>query len=337
MGVSALQIQSKYIDDNQNVIDLKNARNANEVITILSRINAIFSVLVSKFNQKNLPYLKVSAAVEALTFCVDSLVELRCARSVAQEFSDSKRDRCFNMINAQQTNIREFQKNILDLIDSVCATRMDEHLTYLSQTVYKILSKISSNVTQLHVRLPEQQMICFRSDSGITDKNGYVSGPLTIKLTYVKGNYRISLPDSPFVSSAETNVETAKDIQAYIVGNLSDFEYIGKPVPKDDKLLASKMVQDVEVTEDKLNVILKPSVRPDDINRFLAQVLPYLKRAVNLPNTDIIHRVSQYGSNRMISFILAKRKIYDARSLDRVTKLLNVSRTERAKLNSIME
>ncbi len=148
MGVPALQIQSKYIDDNPNVIDLKNARNANEVITVLSKINTTFSVLVSKFNQKKLPYLKVSDAVAALQFCVDSMLEIRCARSVAQGFSDSKRDRCFIMIQAQLTNIRDFQKTLLDLIDSVCATRMDKHLTYLSETVFRILSKISST-TQL--------------------------------------------------------------------------------------------------------------------------------------------------------------------------------------------
>jgi len=336
LGVRALQIQSKYIDDNPNVIDLKNARNANEVITVLSKINTTFSVLVTKFNQKKLPYLKVSDAVEALQFCVDSLVELRCARSVAQEFSDSKRDRCFNMINAQQTNIRAFQKTILDLIDDVCSSRMDKHLAYLSETVYRILSRISPT-TQLHVRLPEYQMICFRTDHGVTDKNGFVSGPITVKLSLLGGQYSISIPDSPFVSSEESNIDTAKDVQTYIMGNLSDFEYVGKPVPKDDSLLASKLVQNVEVTDDKLNVILKPSVRPDDINKFLAQVLPYLKRAVNLPNTDIIHRVSQFGENRMISFIVGKRKIYDARSLSKLTKILNVSKDEKVKLNTIME
>ena len=336
MGVHALQIQSKYIDDNPNVIDLKNARNANEVITVLSKVNTTFSVLVSKFNQKKLPYLKVSDGVEALQFCVDSLVELRCARSVAQDFSDSKRDRCFNMIAAQQSNIRNFQKTLMDLIDGVCASRMDKHLSYLSETVYRILSRISAT-TQLHIRLPEYQMICFRTDGGITDANGFVSGPVTVKLTLVSGQYKISIPDSPFVASEESQVDSAKDVQTYIVGNLSDFDYVGKPVPKDDALLASKMVQNVEITEDKLNVILKPSVRPDDINRFLAQVLPYLKRAVNLPNTDIIHRVSQYGSNRMISFIVGKRKIYDARSLSKLTKLLNVSKDEKEKLTTIRE
>lgn len=336
MGILALQIQSKYIDDNPNVIALKDARNANEVTTVLSRINTTYGVLVSKFNQKSLPYLKVSDAVSALTFCVDSLVELRCARSVAQDFSDIKRDRCFNMISAQQTNIREFQSTLIDLINRVCETRMDKHLTYLSGAVLKTLSRFGQ-VDTLHVRLPEQQMICFRTITGVEDSNGYVSGPITVKLTCTKGQYRISLPDSPFVASAETNVDTAKDVQTYIVGNLSDFEYIGKPEPKDDKLLTSSLVQDVDVTDDALVVTLKPSVRPDDIKRFLGQVLPYLKRAVNLPNTDIIHRVSQYGNNRTISFILAKRKIYDARSLDRVAKLLKVGRGDRTKLNSIME
>jgi hypothetical protein len=336
LGVPALQIQSKYIDDNPNVIDLKNARNANEVITVLSKINTTFSVLVAKFNQKKLPYLKVSDAVEALKFCVDSMVEIRCARSVAQEFSDSKRDRCFNMIAAQLTNIRDFQKTLLDLIDSVCATRMDKHLSFLSETVFKILSKIS-NTTQLHVRLPDQQMICIRTDSGVTDKDGYVSGPITIKLMLVGGNYRISIPDSPFVASEESNVFNSKDVQSYIMGNLSDFAHVGKPVPKDDQLLASNMVQSVDVTEEALVVTLKPSVRPDDIQRLLTQVLPYLKRAVNLSGTDIIHRVSQYGPNRTISFIVAKRKVYDARSLTKLTKLLGASKTEVEKLNSIME
>lgn len=264
------------------------------------------------------------------------MVEIRCARSVAQEFSDSKRDRCFNMISAQLTNIRDFQKTLLDLIDSVCASRMDGHLAYLSETVFKILSKIS-NVTQLHVRLPDQQMICIRTDSGVADKSGYISGPITVKLTLVGGNYRISIPDSPFVSSEESNVSTAKDVQSYVMGNLSDFAYVGKPVPKDDALLASSMVQSVDVTDEALVVTLKPSVRPDDIQRLLTQVLPYLKRAVNLTGTDIIHRVSQYGPNRTISFIVAKRKLYDARSLSKLTKLLGASKTEVEKLNSIME
>lgn len=336
MGVFALQIQSKYIDDDPHVIDLKNARNANEVITVLSRCNTTFSVLVSKFNQKKLSYLKVSDAVEALTFCLDSLILLRCARSVSGDFNDTKRERCFSMIESMQANIRDFQKTLLDIIDSVCESRMDKHLSYLSEGVYRILSKIG-DTTQLHIRLPGSQMICFRTRQGITDKNGFVSGPICVKLTYVSGKYAISIPDSPYVASEESTVDTAKDVQLYINGNLSDFKYIGKPEPKDDRLLASKMVQDVEVTDEALVVTLKPSVRPDDINSFLSQVLPYLKRAVNLPNTDIIHRVSQFGNSRNISFILAERKIYDARSLDRVTKLLNVGKAERAKINSIME
>uniref|UniRef100_A0AB39CDW1 Virion structural protein n=1 Tax=Pseudomonas phage HRDY3 TaxID=3236930 RepID=A0AB39CDW1_9VIRU len=331
-----MQIQSKYIDDNPNIIDLKNARNANEVVTVLTRINTATGVLVSKFNQKKLPFLKVSDGVEALTFCVDSLVELRCARSVAQEFSDSKRDRCFQMISALQSNIRSFQKTLLDLIDGVCSSRMDKHLDYLSDIVYKILSRIS-HTTQLHLRLPEYQMICFRTDSGIQDKNGYVSGPITVKLTLLGGVYRISIPDSPYVLSGETIVESAKDVQTYITGNLSDFEYVGKPVPKDDKLLASKLVKNIEVTDDTLNVVLKPFVKPEDINKFLMRVLPYLKRAVSLPDTDVIHRVSQYGNNFMISFIVGKRKIYDVQSLNKLTKLLNVGKSEKDKLNTIME
>lgn len=331
-----MQIQSKYIDDNPNIIDLKNARNANEVVTVLTRINTATSVLVSKFNQKKLSFLKVSDGVEALTFCVDSLVELRCARSVAQEFSDSKRDRCFHMIAVQQQTIRAFQKTLMDLIDSVCSPRMDKHLNYLSEIVYSFLSKIS-HTTQLHIRLPGYQMICFRTDNGVQDKNGFVSGPITVKLTMYGGLYRIAIPDTPFVLSEETSVDTAKDVQTYIKGNLSDFEYIDKPVPKDDKLLASKLVKSVDVTDDRLNVVLKPFVKPEDINKFLSQVLPYLKRAVDLPNTDIIHRVSQYGNNFMISFIVGKRKIYDVRSLNKLTKLLNVGKTEKDKLNTIME
>ena len=331
-----MQIQSKYIDDDPNVIDLKNARNANEVITVLSRRNTTFSVLVSKFNRKKLSLLKVTDGVEALQFCLDSLILLRCARAVSGDFNDTKRERCFSMIDSMQTNIRDFQTSLMDIINSVCASRMDEHLTYLSTGVYRVLSKIGET-TQLCVRVPGQQMICFRTASGIVDKNGLVSGPICVKLTYTNGKYAISIPDSPWVASEESTVETAKDVQLYINGNLSDFEYVGKPVPKDDKLLASKLVQDVDVTDDALVVTLKPSVRPDDINKFLAQVLPYLKRAVNLPNTDILHSVSQFGNNRSISFILGKRKIYDARSLDRVTKLLNVSKAERTKLTSIMD
>lgn len=274
--------------------------------------------------------------MEALTFCVDSLVELRCARSVAQEFSDSKRDRCFQMISALQQNIRAFQKTLLDLVDGVCSSRMDKHLNYLSDIVYRFLSKIS-HTTQLHVRLPEYQMICFRTDSGVQDSNGYTSGPITVKLTLMGGQYNISIPDSPFVSTEETMVSTAKDVQTYIAGNLSDFEYVAGPVPTDDKLLASKLVQNVEVTDDRLNVVLKSFVKPEDINKFLMRVLPYLKRAVNLPNTDCLHKVSQYGNNFMISFIVGKRKIYDVRSLNKLTKLLNVGKSEKDKLNTIME
>lgn len=331
-----MQIQSKYIDDNPNIVDLKNARNANEVVTVLTRINTATGVLVSKFNQKKLPYLKVSDGVQAMTFCVDSLVELRCARSVAQEFSDSKRDRCFQMIGALQSNLRTFQKTLMDLIDGVCSSRMDKHLNYLSDIVYRVLSKIS-HTTQLHIKLPDYQMICFRTDSGVQDKNGYVSGPITVKLTLLGGVYRISIPDSPFVLSEETVVDSAKDVQTYLTGNIADFDYVGKPEPKDDKLLASKLVQNIEVTDDRLNVVLKPFVKPEDINKFLMKVLPYLKRAVNLPNTDIIHRVSQYGNNFMISFVVGKRKIYDVQSLNKLTKLLNVGKSEKDKLNTIME
>lgn len=336
MGIPALQIQSKYIDDNPNIIDLKNARNANEVTTILNRINTTFGVLVSKFNQKKIPYLRVSDALEALTFCVDSQVALRCARSVSVDFNDTKRDRCFNMIGVMQQNIRDFQTTLIDLIDRACSGKMDKHLSYLATTVYRILSKIG-DVTELNIRQHDEQMICIRSATGVADKNGYVSGPITVKLTLSGGQYRISVPDSPFVASEESSVDTAKDVQEYLVGNLSDFEYMGAPQIPSDAVLATRIVQELDVTDDSLDITLKPSAKPDEIVIFLQQILPFIKRAVNLPNTDVIHRVTQYGPNRVISFVLAKRKLYDARSLARVAKLLNVSKQKRDKLTSIME
>ncbi len=328
-----MQIQSKNIEDRPNILDLKRARNANECVIVLSRINTAFSVIQTRFSKQKLNNATVKDGIGALGFCAEALIELRCARAVAQEFNDKKRERCFHMIDALHTNIRDFQKFMIDRIDKVCSPKLDKHLDYLSSLTYKILAKIS-DTTQLHVVLPDEQMVCFRTSQGIADKNGYVSGPITVKLTRRNGNYFISLPDSPFVTSEETPLTGNGDVAVFLRNNIADFEYVGRPEPRDDTILSWPSVQDVVLHDDKLEIILKPSASPADINKILTYVLPYLRKAVTLDNTEVIHRVTQFGPNRTITLLLAKRKLADLKSLNRLAKILNVNKTN---LNRVIE
>lgn len=322
-----MQIQSKTIEDSQNIQDLKRARNANECVIVLSRINTAFSLIQTRFTKQKLNTATVKEGVRALGFCADSLIELRCARAVAQEFNDKKRERCFQMIDAQLSNIKAFQKFMLDRIDKVCSPRIDKHLNYLTDVAYKILSKIS-DTTQLHVILPDEQMVCFRTADGIADDNGFVSGPITVKLTKRAGNYFISLPDTAFVASEEYPVDGQRDVQVFLKNNLADFEYVGRPEPRDDTILSWPSVKDVVLSDEKLDIVMKPSASPADINKILTYVLPYLRKAVQLGNTEIVHRVSQYGPSRTITLLLAKRHVYDMKSLNKLAKILNVNKSE---------
>lgn len=331
-----MQIQTKAIDNNPNVIDLKKARNANEVIIVLSRINTTCNLLTNKFGTTKLASVTVEAGLQALTFCVDSLVELRLARSVAQEFNDLKRDRCFAMIEAGTDNIRVLQRRLLLLVDRACSIRMDKKLDDLAETVSNVLSKIGKT-TQLHVKIPNFQMIVLRTSQGATDKSGYSSGPITVKLCKRGNNFTISLPDSPYVETDESVVTDAVDIQQYLLASITDFQYVGRPTVKGDALLAQRFVREVNVLDDSLEVVLDPTVKPEEINSLLVQILPHLRKAINLSGTDVIHRVSQYGENRTIQFVLAKRVLHDPRSLAKVGKLLSLSRSAQRNLNSILE
>jgi len=323
-----LQIQSRYPEDNKNIIDLKKARNANEVIVVLSRINTTFSLLNSKFREQKLSKLTVTEGVDALRFCVDSLIDLRCAHSIAQEFNDIKRDRCFSMIEVQRHNIRQFQQFLIATIDKVCAPKADKHLLYLAEAAKKVLNKIGKT-TQLHVKVPDQEMVCFRTKQGVVDANGYESGPITVKLRKKAGTYFISLPDSPFVMSEESPVDGAKAIVDYLKHNLTDFEYIGSPkVKESDDILALKPVQEVHVLDDRLEVVLKHSAQPADIKQVIQHLLLYIRRAISVANTDVIHRVNQYGDNKTVSFILAKRKVTDPKTLAKLAKLLNINKQD---------
>lgn len=329
-----LQIQTKAIDNNPNIVDLKKARNANEVVVVLSRINTACNILASKFNKNTTA--TVESGLEALRFCVDSLIELRCARSVAQEFNDVKRDRCFSMIEVGVENVRQLQRRLLYLIDRACSIRMDKRLDELANTVLSVLEKIGK-ITQLHVKIPGFQMIVLRTSSGAVDNNGYSSGPITVKLCKRGPNYTISIPDSPYVETDETPIADAVDIQRYLLSSISDFEYIGKPTVKDDKLLAQPFVREVNVLDDSLEVVLDQTVQPAEINSILSQILPYLRKAVNLSGTDVIHRVNLSGDRKTIQFALAKRILHDPRSLAKVSRLLSISRANQRKLTSILE
>lgn len=331
-----LQIQTKAIDNNPNIIDLKKARNANEVIVVLSRINTACNVLTGKFNTEKLSKVTVEEGLEALTFCVDSLIELRCARSVAQEFNDTKRERCFAMIEAGTENVRKLQRRVLMLVDRACSIRMDENLKRLADTVSNVLVKIGKT-TQLHVKTPGFEMIVLRTSQGATDATGYSSGPITVKLCKRGPKFTISLPDSPYVETDETPIEDPVDIQRFLTASISDFQRIGRPTVKDDKLLAQPYVREVNVLDDSLEVVLDHTVQPSEINSLLSQILPYFRKAVNLSGTDVIHRVSQQGANRTIQFALAKRNLHDPRALAKVGKLLSISRSNQRKLTSILD
>lgn len=331
-----MQIQTKNIDNNPNIVDLKKARNANEVITVLSRINTTYNILESKFASNKLDKITVQTGLEALTFCVDSLIELRCARAVAQEFNDLKRDRCFALIEAATTNIRGLQKKLLFLIDRACSIHMDENLVRLADEVNTVLSKIGKS-TQLHVKIPGFEMIVLRTNSGVVDKNGYSSGPVTVKLCKLGNSYTISLPDSPFVTSEETSISDAVDVQRYLLASIADFQYVGKPTVKDDLLLAKPYIREVNVLDGSLEVVLDHTAQPSEINSLLIQILPLLRKAMDLKGTDVIHRLGQSGKNKTIQFVLAKRVLHDPRSLARVGKILSISRSEQRKLTNIME
>lgn len=331
-----MQIQTKAIDNNPNVIDLKKARNANEVIIVLSRINTTCNLLTNKFGKSKLATVTVEAGLQALTFCVDSLIELRLARSVAQEFNDLKRDRCFAMIEAGIDNIRVLQRRLLLLIDRACSIRMDKRLDELAETVSNVLSKIGKT-TQLHVKIPGFQMIVLRTSQGAVDKSGYSSGPITVKLCKRGNAYTISLPDSPFVETDESPVTDSVDIQEYLLASITDFQYVGRPTVKGDTLLAQKFIREVNVLDDSLEVVLDTTVKPEEIQSMLLQILPLLRKAVNLSGTDVLHRVSQDGPNRTIQFALAKRKLHDPRAMAKVGKLLSLSRSAQKSLNSILE
>lgn len=326
-----MQIQSKSIEDSQNIQDIKRARNANECVVVLSRINTAFSLLQTRFTKQKLSTTTVAEGIKALGFCADSLIELRCARAVSQEFNDKKRERCFQMIDAQTQNIREFQKLLIDRIDKACSPKIDKHLGYLSSAVYKLLSKISE-VTQLHVIVPDTQMVCFRTKFGVTDSNGYISGPITVKLVKRNGSYFVSLPDTPFVESQQFVVDGQQDVQLFLKENLADYEYVGRPTPASDTILSWPVVQDVVLHSDKLDIILKPFATPADINKILIQVLPHLRRAVELGSSEVIHRVSQYGPNKTITLLLAKRKVYDVKSLNRLAKVLQINKSKLAQV-----
>lgn len=336
--VTPLQIQTKAIDNSKNILALKSARNANEVISVLSRINTSFNVLASKYNnEKSIARTTIERALEAIAFCVDSLIELRCARSVAQEFNDAKRDRCFAMIEAATTNVRALQKRVLSLVDKTCLPHMDGHLTYLGEAVMEVLSKIGK-VSQLHVKLPERQMVVFRTSHGAADKNGYASGPITVKVQKIGASYAISLPDSPYVETENTSVADALDVKRFLVASISDFEYLGRPTPPaNDILLEQPNIKSVDVHDDRLDINLYKNVKPTDINAILISVLPLLRRALNT-GTDVIHKVTESESgDKTISFVVAKRVLHDPRSLSRVTKLLNLTRSEKKKLTDILE
>lgn len=322
-----MQIQTKNLEESPVIHALKSSRNANEAITVLNRVNTNMGALKKKFS--NIDNLHVSDALQALTFCLDSLVALHCARSVIQLFSDKKRDRCIELVDVMSASIKDFKDYLINTLDKVCSPRMDKHLNYLADTAFKLLSRYGST-TQLHIRLNDYQMICFYTEGGATDKQGYTSGPICVKLVY-DGSYRISFPDNPFVDGEMFLVDGAEDVKNFITSNISDFVYKG-PCPETDSVMAQDIVKETLLHKDCLEVVLKPSATPSDITLFLRKVVPYFKELVGT-NQEILHRVSQYGQSRSISFMVGKRKIASPMALRKVSRLVGLSAS---KISSIM-
>lgn len=331
-----MQVQPKSIDNSQNVMDIRKARNANELITVIGRINSTLRQKQAQFatERTKVKFGPMSKLYDGLSWVLQAQAELQCAVTAAQHLADLKRERCITAVLTLNKDVLDLKRTLIRRINTTSMPMMSPRLLAFANQVHDFLRPMCEKLFAIHMYKDNVCCIAF-SARDVQTTDGFISPEVCIKLTEQYGDCFASLPYSPFVDADNIPLTSQRDLDLFLKGSL---EYSKAPTPKlkEEKLLRIEGVTHVDL-DSSLNLYLDSAVRPTDINAILKVVVPLIKRSFSRGQYEVLHRFSTNSSNKCLQFMIGQRTVVDPRALSRLTRLLGMTKTQITQMNDLLE
>lgn len=329
-----MHLQPKAVDTSQSVLDIHKARNANELITVIGRINASLRIhqhAYGRMVQSNTSSL--SEACSLLTKTLQTQQELQAAFAVTSSLSDVKRERCVTAITGLNAEVLSLKRSLMSIISAeskgTVSAKLDKYVNLVHDTLRRISSKIylmtmyDGNSTYVAVIAKQVQL-----------PSGFTSPEVCVKLAENADGFRVCLPSSTFVDAEYTVFAGSKALRDFLALSL-DYDTKAAPV-KASSIPHLDGVTSVDVT-DTLNVNFDKVAKASEINALLKVVIPLVKKAVGASGYDILHRVLTTPEGRTLQLSLGSRKLVDTASLNRLYRVLKLQKATASAATSLME
>lgn len=321
-----MQLQPKSIDSSLNVIDIRKARNANELITVIGRINTALRQQQSQHRTERtkVKFGPLSKLYDGLRWVLQTQAELLAASTAAQSLNDSKRERCVTAIDHLNHDVLALKRSLISRINSASKSTVGERLGSFANAVHDFLRPLCEKLYS--ISMYDDGVTCVAFIARNVQTEGFTSPEVCIKLTERDGGLFASLPYSPFVDTDQVPLTSIRDLNYFLSGTMS-VSKSPAPKPKEEKLLRIEGVTSVDVT-DTLNLNLDAAVRPADINGILRTVIPMIRKAFSPDQFEVLHRFNNNGADKCLQFCVCKRVVVDPRALSRLTRLLGMTKSQ---------
>lgn len=331
-----MQLQPKAIDSSQNVIDIRKARNANELITVIGRINTALRQQQSQHRTERtkVKFGELSKQYDGLRWVLQTQAELLAAISSAQHLNDAKRERCVTALAHLNTDVLELKRSLITRINAASKRMVSDKLGAYANVVHDFLRPLCEKLYSISMYNDNVTCVAFIARN-VQAQDGFTSPEVCIKLTERDGGIYVSMPYSPFVETDTLPVIASKDLDYFLKGALN-YQRAPAPTPKEERLLRIEGITRVDVT-DTLNLHMDSAVRPTDINGILRTVIPLIKRSFARDQFEVLHRFNNTGDTKCLQFCIAKRKVVDPRSLTKLTRMLGMSKSQITQMTELLE
>lgn len=320
-----MQLQPRAIDSSPNVLDAHKARNANELITVIGRINTEYRLLVGNFNKQGSS--KTTASKDYYKLLTDTLrlqAELQAAHTAASTLNDSKRERCASAIRNINRDLLTFKRTLMVKLDEEARQTVSPKLEGYANSVHDILRKMCNKVYSMHMVSTATYVALIGKDARLA--SGFTVSEVCIKLAQDETGFRVCFPDGTFQDAEYHRFNTLRELRSLIASSLA---YDTKPLKvKVPKALKFECVKYTEYDEaaNALSIVLDQATQPSEISNLLKTIVPEAKKAVGADGYEILHRVQIKGDHRTIQLVIGDRKIIDLNAAARLSKALRLNK-----------
>lgn len=327
-GIKLMQLYTQTAEGSKNIEDAYKARNANELIIVIGRINTAVRLNQKAFQRTNLKSLY--SVLKAMLLSED---EVKAVYQSAQKLTDSKRERCLSTARILNTDIQELKRKCIDLINSKCSSMVDDDLNMLVTCALDSLVPFSEKVstfTMYHNKIAYVVV----NVTALTNPNGFVSPKLYLK--FEKGENGItylSMPTNPFIDSEKVSVASKKDLVQTLLPML-DFVSFKAPKIKPSRILKLSGVKSISVKDGLLTVNIETNITPTELNTLIKVALDSIKKAVTVNEFEVIHKLST--DKKHVDFMVGNRGVTDDLAYRKLIRAFGLNKTQVASLSKTM-